>query len=65
MTLANVTLYLNFLSIYNKFYTTSNLFWSEKQGFKIGCISPIMIFKKKYKTKVANDPEYLTLTPPE
>ncbi|KAM3128518.1 hypothetical protein pb186bvf_019361 [Paramecium bursaria] len=47
------------------FYTTSNLFWSEKQGFKIGCISPIMIFKKKYKTKVANDPEYLTLTPPE
>ncbi|CAD8150306.1 unnamed protein product [Paramecium pentaurelia] len=66
ITLIHVAQYLQFLQIFQKQFSVTNLYYDEKIGFKIGGLSPIYIYKKKYRLKNENDPNtYKALNPPE
>ncbi|CAD8147080.1 unnamed protein product [Paramecium pentaurelia] len=66
ITLVTVAQYLQFLQIFQKQFSVNYLFYDEKKGFKIGGLSPILAYKKKYHIqydKEIND--YQALQAPE
>ncbi|CAK56305.1 unnamed protein product (macronuclear) [Paramecium tetraurelia] len=66
ITLIQVAQYLQFLQVFQKQFSVTNLYYDEKVGFKIGGLSPLYIYKKKYRLKNEINPNaYKALNPPE
>ncbi|CAD8055437.1 unnamed protein product [Paramecium sonneborni] len=64
--LINVAQYFQFLQIFQKQFSVTNFYYDEKTGFKVGGLSPVYTYKKKYRLKNDNDPNpYKALNPPE
>ncbi|CAD8138173.1 unnamed protein product [Paramecium octaurelia] len=66
ITLIQVAQYLQFLYIFYKQFSVTNFYYDEKVGFKIGGLSPLYVYKKKYRLKNEVNPNtYKALNPPE
>ncbi|CAD8058508.1 unnamed protein product [Paramecium sonneborni] len=64
--LVTVAQYLQFLQIFQKQFSVSYLFYDKKKGFKIGGLSPVLAFKKKYFVQYdKNFNDYKALQAPE
>ncbi|CAK67415.1 unnamed protein product (macronuclear) [Paramecium tetraurelia] len=66
ITLVSVAQYFQFLQIFQKQFSVSYLFYDENKGFKVGGLSPILAYKKKYHLQYDSDVnDYQALQPPE
>ncbi|CAD8141081.1 unnamed protein product [Paramecium octaurelia] len=66
ITLVTVAQYLQFLQIFQKQFSVSYLFYDEKKGFKVGGLSPILAYKKKYRIQYDREKnDYQALQAPE
>ncbi|CAD8052501.1 unnamed protein product [Paramecium primaurelia] len=64
--LVSVAQYLQFLQIFQKQFSVSYLFYDENKGFKVGGLSPVLAYKKKYHVYYNQDiNDYQALQPPE
>ncbi|CAD8049059.1 unnamed protein product [Paramecium primaurelia] len=66
ITLVTVAQYLQFLQIFQKQFSVNYLFYDEKKGFKVGGLSPILAYKKKYHIQYDKENnDYQALQAPE
>ncbi|CAD8060374.1 unnamed protein product [Paramecium sonneborni] len=66
ITLVTVAQYFQFLQIFQKQFSVSFLFYDEKKGFKVGGLSPVLAFKKRYYIQYdKNTNDYKALQTPE